>query len=152
MKSLGYAARAADEDLAPLSIERREPRPDDVVIEVLFCGVCHTDLHIARNHAGRTSYPVVPGHEIIGRVTETRLCRHAHDAAIHGRHVRGPAESRVRGTCGAPRNSGRDCRGRRAAALGRRRLRHRARYGHRRRPDGLAGLSLEHILQSMNRL
>lgn len=71
MKSLGYAAPAADKDLAPLSIERREPRPDDVVIEVLYCGVCHTDLHIARNHAGRTSYPVVPGHEIIGRVLET---------------------------------------------------------------------------------
>lgn len=46
------------------------PRPDDVVIDILFCGVCHTDLHLARNHGGVTTYPIVPGHEIVGRVRQ----------------------------------------------------------------------------------
>jgi len=68
MQVFGYAASAADADLAPFQFERREPHPDDVVIEVLYCGVCHSDLHIARNHGDCTSFPVVPGHEIIGRV------------------------------------------------------------------------------------
>lgn len=64
----GYAAQSATAALAPFGFERREPRPDDVVIDILYCGVCHTDLHVARNHGGFTSYPIVPGHEIIGRV------------------------------------------------------------------------------------
>ena len=67
---LGYAARSAKEDLAPFRFDRREPRPDDVVIEILYCGVCHSDLHTARNDWGWTTYPIVPGHEIIGRVVE----------------------------------------------------------------------------------
>jgi len=67
---LGYATKSAKEDLAPFRFERRDPRPDDVVIEILFCGVCHSDLHNARNDWGRTAYPIVPGHEIIGRVVE----------------------------------------------------------------------------------
>lgn len=66
---LGYAARSATTPLAPFSFERRDPRPDDVTLEVLYCGVCHSDLHNARNDWGVSSYPVVPGHEIIGRVT-----------------------------------------------------------------------------------
>lgn len=66
---LGYAARSATTPLAPFSFERRDPRPDDVTLEVLYCGVCHSDLHNARNDWGFSSYPVVPGHEIIGRVT-----------------------------------------------------------------------------------
>lgn len=66
---LGYAARSATTPLAPFSFERRDPRPDDVTLEVLYCGVCHSDLHNARNDWGHSSYPVVPGHEIIGRVT-----------------------------------------------------------------------------------
>ncbi|GAA4353958.1 NAD(P)-dependent alcohol dehydrogenase [Variovorax defluvii] len=70
MQTLGYAARSATEALASFRFDRREPRPDDVVLDVLYCGVCHTDLHIARNHAGYTRYPVVPGHEIVGRVTQ----------------------------------------------------------------------------------
>lgn len=70
MTTLAYAAQAADLPLILVDIARRVPRPDDVVIDILFCGVCHTDLHIARNHGGTTSYPVVPGHEIIGRVTQ----------------------------------------------------------------------------------
>ncbi|WP_026854172.1 NAD(P)-dependent alcohol dehydrogenase [Geothrix fermentans] len=65
---LGYAAQSATSDLAPYPFERRDPRPDDVVIDILYCGVCHSDLHTARNDWGWTTYPIVPGHEIIGRV------------------------------------------------------------------------------------
>lgn len=64
-----YAAHAATTPLAPLDIQRRDPKPSDVEIEILFCGVCHSDLHIARNEWGGSTYPVVPGHEILGRVT-----------------------------------------------------------------------------------
>lgn len=63
-----YAAQAADSLLAPHQISRRDLKPDDVHIEILFCGVCHSDLHTARNEWGNTTYPVVPGHEIVGRV------------------------------------------------------------------------------------
>jgi uncharacterized zinc-type alcohol dehydrogenase-like protein len=52
-----------------MSIERREPTPTDVEIDILYCGVCHSDLHFARNEWGFTTYPVVPGHEILGRVS-----------------------------------------------------------------------------------
>jgi uncharacterized zinc-type alcohol dehydrogenase-like protein len=69
LKSFGYAATSADSPLAPLAFQRREPGPQDVQIEILFCGVCHSDLHTARNEWGGTVYPVVPGHEIVGRVT-----------------------------------------------------------------------------------
>ncbi|UOG92304.1 MAG: NAD(P)-dependent alcohol dehydrogenase [Candidatus Thiothrix sulfatifontis] len=65
---LAYAAQSAHDNLAPYQLERREPRADDVVIEILFCGVCHSDLHQARNDWANSVYPVVPGHEIIGRV------------------------------------------------------------------------------------
>jgi uncharacterized zinc-type alcohol dehydrogenase-like protein len=65
----GYAALAAKEPLVPHRFARRDPRPDDVVIEILYCGICHTDIHQARNDWGRANYPLVPGHEIIGRVT-----------------------------------------------------------------------------------
>jgi uncharacterized zinc-type alcohol dehydrogenase-like protein len=64
----GYGARSADARLAPLAIVRRDPGPDDVEIEILYCGVCHSDLHTARNEWGGTLYPSVPGHEIVGRV------------------------------------------------------------------------------------
>ncbi|WP_290793781.1 NAD(P)-dependent alcohol dehydrogenase, partial [Halomonas sp.] len=64
-----YAAHAADQPLAPFTFERRQPRPDDVAIEILYCGVCHSDLHFARDDWGMSRYPVVPGHEIVGRVT-----------------------------------------------------------------------------------
>ncbi|RYG54984.1 NAD(P)-dependent alcohol dehydrogenase, partial [bacterium] len=63
-----YAAQSATSPIAPINIDRRDARPDDVEIEILFCGVCHSDLHTARNDWGGTIYPVVPGHEIIGRV------------------------------------------------------------------------------------
>ena len=68
MKVLGYAASSPKSALAPWNFERREARPDDVTIKILYCGVCHSDLHTARNDWGWTTYPVVPGHEIIGRV------------------------------------------------------------------------------------
>lgn len=65
-----FAAHAADQPLAPLSIDRRHPRSDDVAIDILYCGVCHSDLHFAKNDWGFTRYPIVPGHEIVGRVTD----------------------------------------------------------------------------------
>lgn len=64
-----YAARSASTPLAPFSLERREPKPTDVQIHILYCGVCHSDLHTARDEWGGTTYPCVPGHEIVGRVT-----------------------------------------------------------------------------------
>ena len=68
-KSNGYAATSTTSPLAPFSFERREPGPSDVQIEILYCGVCHSDLHTARNEWNNTVYPCVPGHEIVGRVT-----------------------------------------------------------------------------------
>lgn len=68
-KARAYAAQAAQSPLAPFEIERREPGAADVEIEILFCGVCHSDLHQARNEWHNTIYPCVPGHEIVGRVT-----------------------------------------------------------------------------------
>ncbi|WP_269522531.1 NAD(P)-dependent alcohol dehydrogenase [Coraliomargarita parva] len=65
-----FAAFSTTEPLAPLNIERREVGPHDVRIEIEYCGVCHSDIHTARNEWGGTQYPVVPGHEIIGRVKE----------------------------------------------------------------------------------
>ncbi|UIJ45794.1 NAD(P)-dependent alcohol dehydrogenase [Sphingomonas cannabina] len=64
-----YAAQSATTPLAPFSFERRDVRPDDVAIDILFCGVCHSDLHTARGEWDGTLYPCVPGHEIVGRVT-----------------------------------------------------------------------------------
>jgi uncharacterized zinc-type alcohol dehydrogenase-like protein len=64
-----YAAQSAKTPLAPFNIQRREVGRHDIQIEILYCGVCHSDLHMARNEWGATIYPVVPGHEIVGRVT-----------------------------------------------------------------------------------
>jgi alcohol dehydrogenase (NADP+) len=64
-----YAVQSASSDLAPSTIQRREPGSLDVEMEILFCGVCHSDIHQARNEWHNTVYPCVPGHEIIGRVT-----------------------------------------------------------------------------------
>lgn len=69
IQAKGYAAQAADKPLGPFSFERRELTPADVQIEILYCGVCHSDLHVARNEWGSTAFPVVPGHEIVGKVT-----------------------------------------------------------------------------------
>ncbi|MEI9943746.1 MAG: NAD(P)-dependent alcohol dehydrogenase [Chitinophagaceae bacterium] len=64
-----YAAKTATTPLVPYTIERRNPKPYDVQIKILYCGVCHSDLHFARNEWGMTVFPIVPGHEIVGRVT-----------------------------------------------------------------------------------
>lgn len=66
----GYAAHSSSAPLSSFNFERRDTGPDDVKIEILYCGVCHSDIHVARNEWQSTVYPVVPGHEIVGRVTE----------------------------------------------------------------------------------
>jgi uncharacterized zinc-type alcohol dehydrogenase-like protein len=68
-KARSYAVSSATSPLAPLTIERREPGATDVAMEILFCGVCHSDLHQGRNEWHNTIYPCVPGHEIVGRVS-----------------------------------------------------------------------------------
>lgn len=65
----GYAAQDAVSALTPWDFERREPREQDVVFDILYCGVCHSDLHQVKNEWGNSIYPMVPGHEIVGRVT-----------------------------------------------------------------------------------
>ncbi len=67
----GFGTRGADQPLGPISFNRRDVGAQDVQIEILFCGVCHSDLHFARNEWKFTVYPAVPGHEIVGRVTKT---------------------------------------------------------------------------------
>jgi uncharacterized zinc-type alcohol dehydrogenase-like protein len=68
IKTQGYAASSATAALKPFTFERREPGPHDVHIEILYCGICHSDLHQARNDWYNSLYPMVPGHEIVGRV------------------------------------------------------------------------------------
>jgi len=69
MATKAYAAQSADTPVAPFEIDRRSVGPHDVQIDILYCGVCHSDLHQVRNEWGNTLYPSVPGHEIVGRVT-----------------------------------------------------------------------------------
>ena len=69
MTTKAFAAQSATSPLAAATIKRREPLATDVEIDILYCGVCHSDLHMARNEWGGAVYPVVPGHEILGRVT-----------------------------------------------------------------------------------
>lgn len=66
-----YASQDAKSPLAPFSYKPRELRENDVKIEILYCGVCHSDVHMARGEWKNTLFPIVPGHEIVGRVTET---------------------------------------------------------------------------------
>jgi len=66
----GYAVKSATDALGPFTFDRREVGPNDVKFEILFCGVCHSDIHQVRNEWGNAVYPMVPGHEIVGRVTE----------------------------------------------------------------------------------
>ena len=70
IKSLGYAAESASTPLGLFTFERRELGPHDVQIEILYCGVCHSDLHTVANEWKNTVYPVVPGHEIVGHVVK----------------------------------------------------------------------------------
>jgi len=72
MKTIGYAAHDTSGTLSPFHFDRRaELAANDVAIEILYCGICHSDLHWARDDWGMTQYPVVPGHEIVGRVIAT---------------------------------------------------------------------------------
>ena len=66
----GYAAHSSDSQLVPFTFSRRDLREDDVEIDILYCGICHTDIHHVRSDWGKEEYPMVPGHEIIGRVTK----------------------------------------------------------------------------------
>ncbi|MDO9104495.1 MAG: NAD(P)-dependent alcohol dehydrogenase [Methylovulum sp.] len=68
-KAIGYAAHTATTPLVPFNFERRELTPNDVQIEILYCGVCHSDIHQVRNEWGGSTFPMVPGHEIVGKVT-----------------------------------------------------------------------------------
>jgi uncharacterized zinc-type alcohol dehydrogenase-like protein len=68
MKTSAYGTTAANQALGPLSIDRRDVGPRDVLIDILFCGVCHSDIHQARGEWGNSVFPMVPGHEIVGRV------------------------------------------------------------------------------------
>jgi uncharacterized zinc-type alcohol dehydrogenase-like protein len=67
----GYAAQSATDALAPFSFQRREVQAHDIQIDILYCGVCHSDIHQVRNEWGGSIYPMVPGHEIVGRVLRT---------------------------------------------------------------------------------
>lgn len=69
MQSIGYAAKQAKAPLEPFTFERRDPGANDVVIEILYSGVCHSDIHQVRDEWGGAIFPMVPGHEIVGRVT-----------------------------------------------------------------------------------
>lgn len=69
MSTKAYAAQSAESPLAEWNIERRTPKPHDVQIEILYCGVCHSDLHTVRDEWGGAKFPVVPGHEIVGRIS-----------------------------------------------------------------------------------
>ena len=68
-----YAAQSATDSLAPFSFQRRDVGTHDVQIEILYCGVCHSDIHQARNEWGNSIYPMVPGHEIVGRVIKVAI-------------------------------------------------------------------------------
>ena len=70
LKTPAYAAQSPTRPLAPFTIERREPGPRDVLIDILYCGVCHSDIHQARGEWGSSAFPMVPGHEIVGRVRQ----------------------------------------------------------------------------------
>ena len=68
IQSKGYAAQSATSPLTPFSFERRDPGPKDVVVEIAYSGICHSDIHQVRDEWGGSMYPMVPGHEIVGKV------------------------------------------------------------------------------------
>jgi uncharacterized zinc-type alcohol dehydrogenase-like protein len=69
-KIKAFAAQDAESTLGPWNLERRAPGPKDIQIEILYCGVCHSDLHQVRNEWGNSIFPMVPGHEIVGRISK----------------------------------------------------------------------------------
>src|SRR5262245_47248954 len=98
LKTAAYAAQSGTSPLAPFSINRRDPGPRDVQIDILYCGVCHTDIHFTRDEWKFTVFPCVPGHEIIGKVTKV------------GAQVKGFKPGDIAGV-GCLVDSCRDCRG-----------------------------------------
>src|SRR5215213_9979660 len=70
LQTQGYAAKSPTQPLGPFSFERRDPGPKDVLIEIKYCGVCHSDVHQVRDEWGNADFPMVPGHEIVGVVTK----------------------------------------------------------------------------------
>jgi len=70
LKTKAYGAQSASAAIEAMEIERREPGPYDVLIEVLYCGVCHTDIHMSRGQYPQLIYPMVPGHEVVGKVVQ----------------------------------------------------------------------------------
>lgn len=70
LSTRGYAAKTHTSPLEPFTFERRDPGPRDVLIEIQYCGICHSDIHQTRDEWGGSIFPMVPGHEIIGRVAE----------------------------------------------------------------------------------
>ncbi len=70
MEVNAYAITAEGQGLEPFTIERREPGPEEVLVELMYCGICHTDLVVANNESRQAQYPVVPGHEMVGRVAQ----------------------------------------------------------------------------------
>lgn len=69
-KAIGYAAHTHTSPLVPFNFERRDLGPNDVQIEILYCGICHSDIHQVRNEWGGSTFPMVPGHEIVGKVSQ----------------------------------------------------------------------------------
>jgi uncharacterized zinc-type alcohol dehydrogenase-like protein len=78
IKSIGYAASHSFTSLKPLEFEREEPKSNEILIDVMFCGVCHSDIHQAKNEWSNTVYPCMPGHEVVGRVA-----RVGEDVTLH---------------------------------------------------------------------
>jgi uncharacterized zinc-type alcohol dehydrogenase-like protein len=70
LQTPAYAAQDAKSKLAPFATQRREPGPHDVLIDIAYCGVCHSDIHQARGEWGNSIFPMVPGHEIVGKVAK----------------------------------------------------------------------------------
>jgi uncharacterized zinc-type alcohol dehydrogenase-like protein len=70
IQSYGYAAHKVKDRLSPFSFVRRSPEPNDILIEILYCGVCHSDIHQVNNDWQGSTFPMVPGHEIVGKVTQ----------------------------------------------------------------------------------
>ncbi len=83
-RTVGFARKSAeDKKFHRFEFRRNEPGPDDVEFEIKFCGVCHTDVHIAEDDfGGNTNYPCVPGHELAGIVTKVRIMKSDRDAAV----------------------------------------------------------------------
>src|SRR5689334_3332477 len=70
LPTIGYATQSPTSQLEPFNFWRRDVGPHDVLMEILYCGICHSDIHQARNEWKNSTYPMVPGHEVVGRVTQ----------------------------------------------------------------------------------